>query len=152
MSIRSNYVNGAASFALDKSPTTVRAVSLREYEYRHMGFFDWFKKKSGNGRRPAAQPVRATGSFKTPRRSAPKAEIDDSVSYTGNIDGRIIDGGPGKNVLIRNRYVREDTGTHETLKIIDDSILENEEEFGADPYNTGRFDRSKSWNSARLKK
>ena len=48
--------------------------------------------------------------------------------------------------------MREDTGTHETLRIIDDSILEDEEEFGGDPYNTGRFDRSKSWNSARSKK
>jgi hypothetical protein len=31
--------------------------------------------------------------------------------------------------------------------ILDDSILEAEDEGGIDPYNTGRFDRSKSWNS-----
>ena len=65
---------------------------------------------------------------------------------------RIADGGPGKNVLIRNRYVREDTGTHETLKILDDSLLESDEEFGADPYNSGRFDRAKSWDSSRSRK
>ena len=53
---------------------------------------------------------------------------------------------PGKNVLIRNKYLREETGTHETLKILDDSLLESEEEYGIDPYNTGQFDRSKSWN------
>ena len=48
-------------------------------------------------------------------------------------------------VLIRNRYVREDTGTHETLKILDDSLIDTKEETGIDPYNTGRFDRSKNW-------
>ena len=74
---------------------------------------------------------------------APKPDLVDLDSELG---GRIDDGGPGKNVLIRNKYVREDTGTHDTLKIIDDSLLEDEEEYGIDPYNTGRFDRSQSWN------
>ena len=53
--------------------------------------------------------------------------------------------GPGKNVLVRNKYVREETGTHEKLKIIDDSIIDSGEEAGLDPYNTGSFDRSKKW-------
>jgi len=47
--------------------------------------------------------------------------------------------------LIRNKFVREDTGTHETLKILDDSIIDSGEEEGFDPYNTGDFDRSKNW-------
>lgn len=78
-----------------------------------------------------------------PRPGATHAKL---VDFDSELGGRIDDGGPGKNVLIRNKYVREDTGTHETLKIIDDSLLEEEEEPGIDPYNTGRFDRSKSWN------
>lgn len=53
--------------------------------------------------------------------------------------------GPGKNVLVRKRYVREETGTHEKLKILDDSIVDSGEETGLDPYNTGSFDRSKKW-------
>ena len=57
--------------------------------------------------------------------------------------------GPGKNVLIRNRFVREDTGTHETLKILDDSMIETDEETGFDPYNTGNFDRSRNWDKRR---
>ena len=61
-----------------------------------------------------------------------------------SVNGRIADGGPGKNVLVR-KMVREDTGTHDTLKILDQSVLESEDEFGIDPYNTGRFDRAKSW-------
>ena len=117
-----------------------------------MGFFDWFKRKSSKSSRKAAPPMRATGSFKAPKNAAPKSDNPDTISYTGNAGGRIVDGGPGKNVLIRNRYVREDTGTHETLKIIDDSILDDDEECGADPYNTGQFDRSRSWNSVRSKK
>ena len=60
---------------------------------------------------------------------------------------KIEDAGPGKTVLIRNKYVREDTGTHETLKILDESLIDSGEETGIDPYNTGGFDRSKNWNN-----
>ncbi len=52
---------------------------------------------------------------------------------------------PDEESLIRNKYVREDTGTHETLKILDDSIIDSGEEEGFDPYNTGDFDRSQNW-------
>jgi len=91
--------------------------------------------------RPSAQaPVRPK-----------KTEITESVEHSPEIEtelsGKIEDGGPGKNVLIRNKYVREDTGTHETLKIIDDSIVDSGEETGIDPYNTGGFDRSKNWHN-----
>jgi len=51
----------------------------------------------------------------------------------------------GEHVALRSRYIREDTGTHETLRILDASVLETKEETGFDPYNTGRFDRSKHW-------
>ena len=70
-----------------------------------------------------------------------------TVNFDAELQGRIEDGGPGKNVLIRNKYVREDTGTHDTLKIVDDSLIETGEEAGFDPYNTGRFDRARNWNS-----
>lgn len=74
-----------------------------------------------------------------PRRQPKYGRLDPGV------EGRIEDNGPGKNVLIRNKYVREDTGTHDTLKIVDDSLLDTQEETGLDPYNTGQFDRSKNW-------
>ena len=51
----------------------------------------------------------------------------------------------GEASLIRNKYLREDTGTHETLKILDDSLIDSGEEEGFDPYNTGDFDRSQNW-------
>jgi hypothetical protein len=77
------------------------------------------------------------------------ASATDRRTLETDIGGRIEGNGPGKNVLIRNRYVREDTGTHETLKILDDSIIDTEEEEGIDPYNTGQFDRSKNWDKRR---
>lgn len=60
-------------------------------------------------------------------------------------DGAIVSAGPGKNVFMRNKYVREETGTHETLKIMDDTMVNSGEEYGVDPYNSGEFDRSKNW-------
>lgn len=73
----------------------------------------------------------------------PDSEAE-TVRLEPTVKGEIADGGPGKNVLIR-KFVREETGTHETLKILDQSVLESDEGPGIDPYNTGRFDRAKSW-------
>lgn len=72
-------------------------------------------------------------------RKEPGAELD--VTIEGGIEER----GPGKNVLKRKRFVREEAGTHETLKIVDETVLDTGEESGIDPYNTGSFDRSRNW-------
>ena len=90
--------------------------------------------------RPAAPRVKPT----PVRRNKPVAE---AVEIATEMEGKIEDGGPGKNVLVKNKYLREDTGTHETLKILDDSLVDSGEETGIDPYNTGGFDRSKNWNN-----
>ena len=88
-----------------------------------------------------------------PVKKATNPQKPEVFDYESEGPGRIADGGPGKNVLMQNRYIREDTGTHETLKIVDDSILDSDDEPEAfDPYNTGRFDRSKSWDSPSRKK
>jgi hypothetical protein len=87
-----------------------------------------------------------------PKSKRPKTGQPQAVEFGGEVEGKIVDGGPGKNVLIRNKYVREDTGTHDTLKIVDDSLLQSTDEDGIDPYNTGRFDRSRSWDSSRSRK
>ncbi len=90
-----------------------------------------------------------TGRYRPVPKARPKQAVPDRqpefVELDPHVSGRIEDSGPGKNVLIRNKYVREDTGTHETLKILDDSILDTEEDPGFDPYNTGQFDRSRNW-------
>lgn len=98
---------------------------------------------------PPLPKARATGIRPKPRVARPKPDkpqyspdfVEPDPSFTNEIESL----GPGKNVLVRNRFVREDTGTHETLKILDDSIVDTGEESGLDPYNTGAFDRSKKW-------
>ena len=93
--------------------------------------------------RPARQ--RPVVTAKTAPKPAPAVDEPELVDFETGVDGHIEDVGPGKNVLIRNKYLREDTGTHETLKILDDSIVDTGEEAGFDPYNTGQFDRSANW-------
>ena len=102
------------------------------------------KQKSGR-----TADLRRSGAFESPAaeaanqdRSEPDPEV---VEIDDELDGTVEDAGPGKNVLIRNKYVREETGTYETLKILDDSIVDSGEETGIDPYNTGDFDRSRNW-------
>ena len=119
-------------------------------------FIKWLTSKA-TPRRPSQGPaheprnsnLRPTGSHTALRRAKVKQAVPRSqpefVDLDPHIEGRIEDRGPGKNVLIRNKYVREDTGTHETLRILDDSIIDTEEEEGIDPYNTGQFDRSRNW-------
>jgi hypothetical protein len=97
--------------------------------------------------------LRRTGSHKSPRPArsgqAVPSRQPEFVDVEPHIEGRIDDLGPGKNVLIRNKYLREDTGTHETLKILDDSMIDTEEEEGVDPYNSGQFDRANNWKQRR---
>jgi hypothetical protein len=95
-------------------------------------------------------PLRQSGAHRSPVQpsGSPKQSENRDPEYVDvdpHLAGRIDDNGPGKNVLIRNKYVREETGTHETLTILDDSLVDSGEEAGIDPYNTGGFDRSRSW-------
>ena len=111
----------------------------------------WLANKFFPDKKAPKKSFRQTGALRKPRPAVQRHPKIDSVDFNTELGGKIEDGGPGKNVLVRNKYVREDTGTHETLTIIDDS-LPDDEEAGLDPYNTGRFDRSKSWNSSRSRK
>jgi hypothetical protein len=79
-----------------------------------------------------------------PEQAVPKRQPE-YVDIDAHVHGRIEEAGPGKNVLIRNKFIREDTGTHETLMILDDSVIDTKEEEGIDPYNSGQFDRSRNW-------
>lgn len=109
---------------------------------------NWLKDRFSNKTAPA-QNLRKTNYVQVARRRPPEKnapnEKPDIVEVDPELHGQIESLGPGKNVLIRNRLVREETGTHETLKILDDSMIDSGEEPGLDPYNTGDFDRSKKW-------
>ena len=118
-------------------------------------FLNWLTGKTSPSKAARAADLSQTGahlhqSGAHVRPSAGNRPIEPSsapeyVDLDPHLEGRIEDMGPGKNVLIRNKYVREETGTHDTLKILDDSMIDTEEETGIDPYNTGQFDRSKNW-------
>lgn len=123
-------------------------------------FLTWLSRKFSSEQaappknlRQTGTHLRQTGTSRRPQRSAPKQAVPkrqpEYVEFDSSLEGSIEDLGPGKNVLIRNRFVREDTGTHETLKILDDSMIDTEEEEGFDPYNTGQFDRSRNWDKRR---
>jgi hypothetical protein len=109
----------------------------------------WLKARFSVKKSIAEPKLRKTGSYVTPSprpknrdEPRPAAEFVDPVDEPAY---RIGSNGPGKNVLIRSRFRREDTGTHETLTLLDDSLVDSGEESGLDPYNTGGFDRSKNW-------
>jgi hypothetical protein len=93
---------------------------------------------------PQTAPPRVTP--RPPPPPEPEAPEPELVEFDSAVRGRVADGGTGKNILMRSKHVREETGTHDTLMIITDSATEDEDEFGSDPYNSGRFDRSQSWN------
>lgn len=107
---------------------------------------DFIRKMLGRGEQrtaedPPAKPKSRPAPANPSADAAPRGRVGLNVTLEGEVDER----GPGKNVRIRKKYVREDTGTHETLRILDDSALDTGEETGIDPYNTGNFDRSRNW-------
>jgi hypothetical protein len=119
-------------------------------------FFDWLSGLFAPQKAARDANLYKTGSFvnrtisqRPVQRSKPKQAVPDRqpefVDLDPRVSGSIQDTGPGKNVLIRNKYVREDSGTHDSLKILDDSMLDTDEAEGFDPYNTGQFDRSRNW-------
>ena len=114
----------------------------------------WLSGQSDTEEGPISPALNRTGAHAAPRprppqQKAPQQKVPrkqpEFVRPDGGLTGKIESNGPGKNVLIRNKYVREDTGTHETLKILDDSLVDSGEETGIDTYNTGGFDRSRNW-------
>jgi hypothetical protein len=109
----------------------------------------WLKKRFSATDEDSAHrdALQRTGVHAVLREKKVKPEPVETTESVTSGSPKIEDAGPGKNVLIRNKYVREDTGTHETLKILDDSLVDSGEETGIDPYNTGGFDRSKNWNN-----
>ena len=111
---------------------------------------NWITNRFSEEQPAPAPDMRQSGAHASPRPARPRQQEvprpkPEFVEADERLAGRIESNGPGKNVLIRNKYVREDTGTHETLKILDDSIVDSGEEAGIDPYNTGGFDRSRNW-------
>ncbi len=109
------------------------------------------------GRTTPTQDLRQTGANRLPgvrradRRKTDRRDRGDpterpeprQVKLEPTVAGRVDSDGP-VNVLVRNKYQQDDSGTN-TLRILDDSMLDSIDEAGNDPYNSGSFDRSKNW-------
>lgn len=132
------------------------SMSKHSRQNRMKRFLTWLTDRMTKETVPSPtrppNPLRSMPKAAPRRPPAPAPAKAQDFEFAGEIEGKIIDGGPGKNVLVRNKYVREDTGTHDTLQIMDESLLRSPDDDGIDPYNTGRFDRSKSWDSYRTRK
>lgn len=100
-------------------------------------------RQSGANRLPS---VRRTDRRKTDRRDRldPTERPEPrKVKLEPKVAGRVDSDGP-VNVLVRNKYQQDDEATN-TLRILDDSMLDSNDEAGNDPYNSGSFDRSRNW-------
>lgn len=113
---------------------------------------NWLEHRFSAAKTSPPEDLRHSGQFQKPRpvsvkSKAPKpvAPAADRVEVDTSRHSQIDSLGPGKNVLVRSRYVREETGTHERLMIVNESSIDSGEKAGMDPYNTGSFDRSKNW-------
>ena len=108
----------------------------------------WVRQRFSGAEADPAPTLRATGSYRQrlakTETAAPRVELE-KVDVELHAHSSIESLGPGKNVYVRSPYVREDLGTHESLKIVDESLLEGEEPADFDPYNTGRFDKARKW-------
>lgn len=110
--------------------------------------FNWIKGESDDlPFTPAPQVRRRTtahAAVQIDKRSS-QTESEDFPSLQPPLDGYLESQGPGKNVLVQKKYIREDTGTYEALKIVDDADDGDPDAGGIDPYNSGQFDRSRHW-------
>ena len=100
-------------------------------------------RQSGANRLPT---VRRSDRRKSDRRDQPEQTVRQAprqVQVEPKVAGRVDSRGP-MNVLVQNKY-QQDTEATNTLRILDDSMLDSNDEAGNDPYNSGSFDRSKNW-------
>ena len=84
-------------------------------------------------------------------RVRPKQNIKDDytveVGFNPEVPSQIESRGPGKNVLIENKYSDQAMGAEPEFSILSDSSLDANKSAGIDPYDTGCFDTSKMWKS-----
>lgn len=113
------------------------------------GLKSWFKGRFSPAKSPPPR-VRNTGTYRQRLAASEKADDHPSdfpgVKVDPHVHGRVESLGPGKNVFVSSPWIREDLGTHESLKIVDESLLDDDQEAGIDPYNSGKFDKSRHWN------
>ncbi len=118
---------------------------------------NWFQRRAAPTQAMPTQNLRETGANRLPtvrrddRRKSDRRDQSEQSELPGprqvqlepTVAGSIDSNGP-VNVLVRNKYQQDDDGTN-TLRILDESMLDPNDEAGNDPYNSGSFDRSRNW-------
>jgi len=127
----------------------MRVLIARERQQMMEELKSWFKDRFSRAESPQPPRARAIGTYRqhlaaTEKKADPLAPAPE-VDVDPHVPGRIENQGPGKNVFVPSPYVREDLGTHDSLKILDPSLVEDDQEVGIDPYNTGVFERPSKW-------
>ena len=85
--------------------------------------------------------------------------LTDAIATDPDLELRLLDdaetSGPGKNVLAERPLYRLESGTYDTLKIVDGGDQDHHHDAvdaeGVDPYNTGSFDPPNRWDKSTLK-
>ena len=111
-------------------------------------FFNWLKTMSSRHSAIAeAEEFHIPVGVRVRSKENIEEDYTVEVDFDHEVSGQIENRGPGKNVLIQNKYADQATGTEPELSILSDSSLDANPSAGIDPYNTGCFDTSKMWKS-----
>ncbi len=73
------------------------------------------------------------------------AEAPEALEIEPRVAGLVVSNGPGKNILLRTSLQKRAGTASESLELVDDQAADSRDADGMDPYNTGKFDRSKNW-------
>ncbi len=105
-----------------------------------------FKKIFSPDARPVAQaPAKTAIQSQRILRQLHAEEPPETLEIEPRLAGRVVSNGPGKNVLVRTTYQKRAGDLSGGLEIVDDPAANPDPGAGIDPYNTGKFDRSKNW-------
>ena len=111
-------------------------------------FFNWLETKlSRQSAIAEAEEVHIPVGVRVCPKENIKKVYTVEVGFDPEMSGQIESRGPGKNVLIQNKYADQAMGTEPELSILSDSSLDANQSAGIDPYDTGCFDTAKMWKS-----
>ncbi len=105
-------------------------------------FLTWLETKLSRHSAAVEADERHTPAGVRPMENA-KEEYSVEVAFDAEVPGQAKSHELGKNVLIPDEYASDDT-TQPELNILDESSPDASESTGFDPYDTGRFDTSKT--------
>ena len=107
---------------------------------------NWLQAKSSKqAAAPEAETFRMPVGVKATAEQSVKDEYTVEVGFDPEVSGRIENNGPGKNVLTSGKYSGAEVTTVPDLQILDETQPGASYESGFNPYDTARFDTSKSW-------